>query len=848
VFGCHRSFTLRRNNSPASHFARNSRKMAHVQAGEVAGDLRDALRSLARRPGFTAVALVSLAIGIGANTAIFSLVNAIVLRPTPIAHPERMVNVYLHQSGFAYSTLSYPELRDLRDGTGDAFAEIGSSQIVPAQVDGEGGIGTLLAEVVTGNYFQMLGVNAAIGRILTPDDDVDRGGHAVVMLGFGYWQTAFGGRGDVVGRQMRIGGRSYTVVGVAPATFPGTTTGLAPAFYAPAAMVEELIGSPMLDVRGDHSLFVKARLRDGVPLAQADAAVTRVAASLTRDAIQGWDPAGRFTLVPTPEVLLYPPLDSYVRGSAWLLTVVVGLVLLLACTNLASFLLARALDRHRDVAVRLALGASRGVLMRALLVETTLLSLIAGALGFGLSVWLLRVLLRADLPLPIPIALDLTPDWTVLAFTLLVSGIAGALLGLVPAWQSTRPDLVAALKSDTAGGGQRGQLRWRNALVIAQVTVSLVLLVGAGLFLRSFQRVLAVDPGFGREPTALLSYIVPSTRFDSDEAQVYTRRLLDRFRQIPGIGQLGLTSNVPLNTLSTQTISFNVDGHIPPRELRAFSADRADVDPGFFEAIGIRLLRGRNFTDADRDDTESVAIISNAMARRYWPEGDAIGRMIRAADPDDDDMVVVGVAADAKIRSIGESPRDMVYRPVAQHQGRGLTVVARTSVNPEQTALALMAAGRSIDPDFWVWELKTMERHLGVVRLPARLSAFILTAFAALALTLASIGLYGIVSYAVAQRSREMGIRLALGADPGRVVRILAFDGLRLVAIGGVIGMAAALGLMRLLSGLLFGGRAFDLSALVVVVLVLGASASLAAYLPARRARRIDPIVALRAQ
>jgi predicted permease len=815
----------------------------------VGGDLRDAIRSLARRPGFTAVALLSLAIGIGANTAIFSLVNAILLRPTPITHPERVVNIYLHQTAFAYSTLSYPELRDLRDGAGEVFAEIGSSQIIPAQVDGEGGIGTLLAEVVTGNYFQMLGVNAAVGRTLRPEDDVDRGGHPVVMLGFGYWQSAFGGRADAVGRQMRIGGRSYTVVGAAPAAFPGTTTGLAPAFYAPAAMVEALIGSPMLDVRGDHSLFVKARLRDGVSIAQADAAVARVAASLTRDAIPGWDPAGRFTLVPTTDVLLYPPLDSYVRGSAWLLTVVVGLVLLLACTNLASFLLARALDRHRDVAVRLALGASRGVLMRALLVETTLLSLIAGGLGFALSVWLLRILLGADLPLPIPIALDLSPDWTVLAFTLLVSGVAGALLGLVPAWQSTRPDIVTALKSDTAGGGQRGHLRWRNALVIAQVTVSLVLLVGAGLFLRSFQRVLAVDPGFGREPTALLSYIVPSTRFASDEAQAYTRRLLDRFRQIPGIQQLGLTSNVPLNTLSTQTIGFNVDGHSPPKEVRAFSADRADVDPGFFEAIGIRLLRGRNFTDADRDDTESVAIISNAMARRYWPEGDAIGRVIRAAEPDDDDLVVVGVAADAKIRSIGESPRDMVYRPIAQQQQvRGLTVVARTAVDPEQTALALMAAGRSLDPDFWVWEMKTMERHLGVVQLPARLSAFILTAFAALALTLASIGLYGIVSYAVAQRTREMGIRLALGADPGKVVRLLAVDGLRLVAIGSVIGMAAALGLMRLLSGLLFGGRAFDLSALVVVLIVLGASVSVAAYLPARRARRIDPMLALRAQ
>ena len=385
-------------------------------------DLRDAVRSLARRPAFSGVALMSLAIGIGANAAIFTLVNAIVLRKTPIEAPERVVNVYLHQAAFPYSTLSYPELKDLREGAGDAFTQIGSSQIIPAQVDGEDGVGTLLAEVVSGNYFQLLGVKAALGRMLLPEDDIDRGGHAVIVLGFRYWRQAFGGSVDAVGRELRIGGRSYRVVGVAPADFSGSITGLTPAFFAPAAMVEELIGDSMLDERRNHSLFVKARLRDGVLLPQAESAVGRVAAALTRDAIQGWDPTARFTLVPLSDVLLYPPLDRYIRGSAWLLSVVVGLVLLLACTNLASFLLARALDRHRDIAVRLALGASRGTLMRGLLVETTLLSLVAGALGLALSVWMLRVLVRADLPLPIPIALDFSPDWTVLAFTLACVG------------------------------------------------------------------------------------------------------------------------------------------------------------------------------------------------------------------------------------------------------------------------------------------------------------------------------------------------------------------------------------------------------------------------------------------
>jgi predicted permease len=810
-------------------------------------DLRDAVRSLARRPAFTAVALTSLAVGIGANTAIFTLVNAIVLRKVPIAAPERVVNVYLNQTDFPYSTLSYPELKDLREGAGDAFTQIGSSQIIPAQVDAQEGVGTLLAEVVSGNYFPLLGVKAALGRTLLPEDDVDRGGHPVVVLGFGYWRSAFGGSGDVVGRELRVGGRAYRIVGVAPADFPGTTTGLTPAFFAPAAMVEELIGDRMLDERRNHSLFVKARLRDGVLLPQADAAVGRVAAALTRDAIQGWDPSAHFTLLPLGDVLLYPPLDRYIRGSAWLLTVVVALVLLLACTNLASFLLARALDRHRDIAVRLALGASRGTLMRGLLVETTVLSLAAGALGLASSVWILRVLVRADLPLPIPIAIDLTPDWTVLAFTLAVSAVAGALLGIVPAWQSTRPDLVIALKSDTPGGGRPGHRRWRNGLVIAQVTVSLVLLVGAGLFLRSFQRVLAVDPGFGREPAAVLSFIVPATRFNAEQARLYTRQMLDCFRQVPGIEALGVADNLPLNTLSAQSIGFTVDGHEPPQDLRMFSADRADVDPGFFEAIGIPILRGRGFTEADREGSQAVAIISDAMARRFWPDGDAVGRLIRTPDRDVDDLVVVGVAADVKIRSIGEAPRDMVYRSQLQHVSRGLTVVARTSRDAQQTALAMMAAGRSLDPDLWVWETKTLARHLALTRLPAELSAFILGAFAVLALMLASIGLYGVVSYAVAQRTREMGIRVALGAEPASVVRLLAFDGLRLVLVGGVLGMAVALGVMQLLSGLLFGGRAFDPVTLVVVPLILCASASLAAYLPARRVRRIDPILALRA-
>ena len=460
-------------------------------------DVRDGIRSLAKRPAFTAVAILSLALGIGANTAIFSLVNAVILRDSPIERPEEVVNLYLHQASFEFGTLSYPDFEDVRDGTTEVFSDIAASQFVPVTIDRAevGGVGIVPAEAVTGSYFPLLGIEAAVGRTLLPSDDVSRGGHPVVMLDYRYWQSAFAGDPDVVGHEMRVGGRAYTVTGVGPPDFAGTVRGLTPTFYVPYMMVEELNGSPMIDDRGHHSLFAKARLRPGVTLPQAEAAVGAVAAQLTGYRMENWDPAGQFVLLPLTDVLIFPPLDVFIRAAAWLLMVVVGLVLLLACTNLASFLLARALDRRKEIAMRLALGASRGSLVRRLLTETTLLSLLAGGAGVGLAVWLLDLLATADLPLPAPVTLDLRLDGNVLAFTFGVSVVAGALLGLVPALQSTRPDVAGALRSESAGGGQPGQLRWRNALVVTQLTISLVLLVGAGLFLRSFQQGAVGRPG-----------------------------------------------------------------------------------------------------------------------------------------------------------------------------------------------------------------------------------------------------------------------------------------------------------------------------------------------------------------
>ena len=492
-------------------------------------------------------------------------------------------------------------------------------------------------------------------------------------------------------------------------------------------------------------------------LLQAETALAAVAADLTAAAPGGWQRTSEFAILPLGDVLLFPPMDPFIKAAAWLLTVVVGLVLLLACTNLASFLLARALDRRRDVAVRLALGASRGSLVRRLLTETTLLSLLAGLVGVGLAVGLLSLLQNAELPLPVPVELDLSLDWIVLAFTLGASVVAGSRLGLVPALQSTRPDLASTLKSETAGGGQPGQLRWRNALSVTQLTVSLVL-------------------------------------DDADRSDA--RELPEALEQALGV--------------KTALVVREAGG----RHHKRHEGGRLAAEPG---VDGLHLLEAAE--EKTRTDQQ------HQRHRQLRDEdGDAVGRMLRRLGDDARDLLVVGVASDARVRSLGGAPELMIYQPYSQVYSPFLTVVARTTVDPERTALALMNAGREVDPDLWVWETKTMDQHLGIMLLPAQLSAFLLSVFAALALLLSSIGLYGVVSSAVAQRTREVGIGMALGADADRVVRLLAASGLKLVLVG-------------LLSDLLFGVETFDLMIFVAVPVVLGLTAVVAAY--GHRPRRV---------
>ncbi len=811
-------------------------------------NLSYAIRRLAQSPAFTATAVLSLALGIGANTAVFSIVDAVLLERPPLRDPANLVDVYRSTPTYPYGVFSYPDFDDLLAGTGDVFEGVSASQLSILQVERDGTTDMQPAELVTGNYFSLIGVNARLGRTFLPEDDVAPGAHPVAVLGYSYWQRAFGGSTDVVGSQIRLTGRLYTIVGVAPAEYAGKFRGIVPAFFLPRMMINEVQPSESdpLEQRGSHSVFVRARLKPEATLEQARVAVSAVATRLKEAYPESWSSRDDMVLVSTEDVIVYPPFDRFVRAAALLLSVVVGLVLIMACANLAGFLLAKATDRRKEIAVRLALGATRKTLVGQLLTETILLGILGGAAGVVLGVSLLRLLLAAELPLPVPIELDLSLDTTVLLYSILISLAAGTLFGLAPALQATRPDVASTLRDETAGAGHAGRQRMRNSLVIVQVTVSLMLLVGAGLFLRSFLATQATDPGFGRDPAALLTMAVPTNRYSPEEGRSFVRGLFDRFGQIPSIEAVGLTSNIHLNTLNSQGIRVNVDGVEPPPDRSGHDVDRAEVDAGFFGAMGIRILRGRNFSDIDREDAPRVAIISEAMARRFWPGQEAVGRTLH--QPEGEDISVIGVASDAKVNSLGEAPVSFVYLPYSQNYTSFITVIARTSLSPDWTATQMLAAVRELDPDAWVWEAKTMARHLGIVLLPARLSALLLSVFAILALTLAAVGLYGIVSYSVSQRTHEMGIRMSLGADAGDVIRMLAGGGLRLVAVGGLIGLALALVLTRALSHMLFGVGAFDPLTFVAVPVLLGGVALLATYVPARRASRIDPVRALRSE
>jgi predicted permease len=811
--------------------------------GNLWQDLRYGFRRLLKTPGFTLVAVISLALGIGANTAIFSLVDTVLLRPLPVREPKQLVEVYgtLHR-GADYTIQSHLNYKDYRDRSGDVLSGLLAYRFAPMGLSHNGANERVWGFLVSGNYFDVLGVQPALGRGFLPEEDQTEGSHPVAIISYGCWQSRFGGDPSIVGRAAAINNRQFTVVGVAPKGFAGTEIAYSPEVYVPLMMAKQIEpGNSWLESRTDDNLFTVGRLKEGVTKSQAEAALAALTNQLAQEHPQ--ENEGRGVRLLPPGLFLPEIRDSVITFSAVLMGVV-GLVLLLACVNLANLLLARATERRKEIAIRLALGASRARLIRQLLTESVVLSLAGGALGLLLATWVNDLVSAIKLPTDIALVFDLRIDWRVLAFTLGVSLLTGVVFSLLPALQSSNPDVVPALKDETSLGGFR-RSRLRNALVVAQVALSLVLLISAGLIVRGLQAAQAMHPGFNPQNAVALSFDLGLQGYDEQRGRIFQRELIERARQIPGVRSVTLTDSLPLS------INYNNSGIYIEGQPAALNSDLPLATPiyaglDYFKTLGISIMRGRDFA-AQEDTKESrVAVVNETFARKFWHGEDAVGKRFNFGSPSDPYWTVIGVAADGKYNSLGEDPKPVVYRPLMRDYNSSATLVARVEGDPLPTLAALGRAVQSLDPTLPVYSPKTLSEHMQIPLFPARMAAIVLGSFGALALVLAAIGIYGVMSYVVAGRTREIGLRMALGADRASVLRLIVGQGMTLALIGLGVGLVLAFAAARLLTSQLYGVSPTDPATFAGVVVLLSAVAFLACYVPARRATKVDPMIALR--
>ncbi len=806
-------------------------------------DIRYALRSLGKSPGLVLAVVVSLALGIGANATIFSLVNAIALRPMPAERPEELVAVYTSESdGARWGTSSYPDYADFRDRS-HAFANLASYTVTPLSLASDDGNGQrYLGALASGNFFPMLGVHAALGRALQATDDAAPGANPVVVVSHALWQRRFRADPALVGTTLHLNGHPFTVVGILPQSFRGVTMGMTPDLWVPFAMAAVTNpGSNVLEHRGHRANFVIGRLLPGSTAQKAQAELDVVIRQL---GIEHPGPdSGRFvSVLPEREARVFPALRGPVIGFMALLMIVVALVLLVACTNVAGLMLARATARRREIGIRLALGASRARLVTQLVTESVLLALAGGGLGMLLAMWGTDLLLAFQPPLPFDIAIDLRPDGRVLAFTAVVSVLTGIVFGIVPALEAVRSDVVPALR-DESTSARRSRLR--NGLVIAQIALSTLLLAGAGLFVRGLRNAYTLDPGFDPRHAVVTSFDLELQGYDRARGGVFQNELLARLSEIPGVQSVALADHLPLG-LAQQRGGVVVEGHMSeggrPPEL-----DYATVSAGYFKALRLPIVRGREFAATDREGAPGVAIVNETFARRFWPSQDPIGRRItRDISGEGGWLEVVGVARDARYNMLNEEPMPYFYQSLAQEYSSAVSVVARIPGDPAAAAARIRTVVQSLDPTLPLFEVKTLEQHVGVSLLPARLVSTLLGAFGVLALVLAGIGLSGLVSFTASQRTREIGIRIALGAMPGRVLALVVGHGMRLAVAGLAIGVALALGVTHFVSGFLYGVSPTDPITFFATIAILAAVTLVATWLPARRASRVDPMVALR--
>jgi predicted permease len=827
-------------------------------------DLRQALRSFAKNPAFTAVVVLTLALGIGANTAIFSLMDQVLVRLLPVKDAQRLVlldgpgsfsgRTSSHSNTFI--PMSHPMFERLRDGN-TVFAGMLAEYTTSIHL-GEGGqTDDVRADLVSGTYFETLGLAPAAGRLFTREDDRVAGGHPVVVLGHGFWTRRFAADRGVIGRTVRVNDHPMTVVGVGPPGFHGIEVGESVDVYVPLAMQQQ-VQPTWPKALGDWRtrwLTVVGRLKDDVSLPHATAAVNVLYGQLLQEDLATVKaPSDRFRIAFLQKRLRLGPAGrgtSGLRDNAetplLVLMGMVGLVLLIACANVANLLMARASSRQKEIAVRLALGASRARLVRQLLVESMVFSLAGGALGVAFAVWTGTLMLRALPSEQAARVLTAEPDLRVGLFALVLALLTGIIFGLVPALQSTRPQLAPTLKSETAAVmGGTAPLRFRKGLVVAQVALSLLLLIGAGLFTRSLINLRSLNPGF--EPERLLTFSVnPAlSGYDVPRRLSLFKRLQDDLAAEPGVTSASLAEE-PLMTDSNTSSTVKVDGY-EAKEDEDMNPNFNSVAPGFFATMGIPLLSGRDFTDGDVRETPQVAVVNEAFARYFYGSQSPIGRRFaRGRRSETFPITIVGVVRDSKAASLREKTIRFVYVPYTQAEAIGqMTCYVRSSLDPVSLGGRIRALVRQADAGLPVTDMKTMRATIRESLFVDRMVASLSAAFGFLATLLAAVGLYGVMSYAVSLRTREIGIRVALGAER-RAVLLMVLKEVAVLALAGVaIGLPSGYGLGRLVESQLFGMNARDPLTFALATATLLVSAMLAGYIPAARATRVDPLVALR--
>lgn len=819
-------------------------------------DCRYALRSLRKSPAFTFAAAASLALGIGVNTLMFSLIHSVLLRPLPVERPEELVEVYSNDGGqIKFATNSYLDFQDLR-AKNSVFSDLAAKSLMFAALNRDHGSELLFGEVVSANYFDLLGVRPVLGRSFLPEEDGAEGARPVAILSHRFWQKNYGGAAAALGQTVKLRGLPFTIVGVAPARFQGTLPGIAPDLWIPTAMVAEVEPVGMQDVvpsptgatrrerRGTRWLFLTGRLKPGVTVAAAQANLDQLMAGLAKDYPE--TNAKRVArVVPSSEVRLHPLIDGALGSGGMVLLGVVALVLLVACANVANMLLARATARRREMGVRLAIGAGRGRLVRQLLTESLLIALLGGALGLLLAFWGKELLGSWQPPVPIRLALELSLSGPVFLYALGASVVAAVLFGLAPAWTATRQDLVTSLKGEAAVGAVGRRIQLRDALVVGQVAATLVLLVLSGLLLKSMARTLTADLGFKPEGLALTTIDVAMVRYSKERGEAFYQAMLERAKALPGVEHAAYASRLPL-AININVDEIFIDGREPDADGRGLVVDSTMVSPDYFATIGVPLLRGREFTTADTPDSPKVAVINETMAEKYWPNEDALGKRFRMELGSGTVYEVVGVAADHKVRTAGEPPRPFLHLARDQSYSAHRTLLVRTRGDAREVVQALRRELLAAEPELVLLEDQTMSEMIAHTTVPARLGAAFFAAFGLLALVLAAVGLYGVMAYSVSRRTREIGIRQAVGARPKDLLAMVLGKSMKLVGVGLTAGLAVAVLATILLSKAFYGLGAFELPTYLLAGTVLAAVGLAASLIPARRAARLDPLLALK--